>query len=254
MPGPDTPNRGYTTVDIDDTPANIETALNTPLLEIDADVQAVLNQALAAAAAATAAATAATNAQASANAAAAAATAAQTTATHAEQPIGSVVAYSGTGDPAGGNWMLADGRLVDKTTYADFFAAVGHAHNGGADPGSNKVRLPDYRGRSLVAQDNMGTARGAAGVLTGNRARGQTGGEEKHTLTVAELANHGHQVPQRITQPGDATPWDDGSHVPYVKRTPDFDGNAVGTTSNGGGQSHNNMQPYVVDNVIVRVK
>jgi hypothetical protein len=44
MPGPDTPNRGYTTVDLDDSPADIETALNVPLGEIDADVESIAVQ------------------------------------------------------------------------------------------------------------------------------------------------------------------------------------------------------------------
>src|SRR4051812_9818380 len=75
-------------------------------------------------------------------------------------PVGGLLAYAGSGDPAGGGWLLADGRLIDRTTYLAFFTAVGHAYNGGVDPGSNKVRLPDKRGRGSIGADNMGTTQG----------------------------------------------------------------------------------------------
>jgi microcystin-dependent protein len=116
-------------------------------------------------------------------------------------PIGSQVAYAGTGDPAGmqtGIWVLADGRLIDKTTYAEFFDRVGHAYNLGVDPGANKVKIPDKRGRVSVGADNMGTAQGAAGRIptTGtpsfSAARGQNGGVARHTLALTEAPVHTH--------------------------------------------------------------
>lgn len=116
-------------------------------------------------------------------------------------PISGSVAYDGTGDPAGGRWLLRDGRLIDKTTYAGYFNAVGHAFNGGVDPGANKVRIGDARGRTLVGADNMGTAQGAASrIVTAAATRGANAGSERITLAAAEsgVAAHGHGV----TDPG----------------------------------------------------
>ncbi|HEX4501084.1 MAG TPA: phage tail protein, partial [Scandinavium sp.] len=63
----------------------------------------------------------------------------------APSPIGAIVAYSGNGDPPETDWLVADGRLIDRTTYAEFYNRTGHAYNGGVDPGGNKVRIPDKR-------------------------------------------------------------------------------------------------------------
>lgn len=98
-------------------------------------------------------------------------------------PIGAVIAYAGQLLPAGSRWDWADGGLIDRTQYATFMTRVGHAYNGGVDPGSNKVRKPDKRGRVPVGADNFG--QGAAGRLpNSNRARGQNGGAELHAHTI----------------------------------------------------------------------
>lgn len=106
-------------------------------------------------------------------------------------PIGGQILYAGGVLPSGTEWAWADGSLIDRTVYATFFARVGHNYNGGVDPGSNKVRLPDKRGRVPMGADNFGA--GAAGrIAVASAARGQNGGEERHTLTAAELAAHSH--------------------------------------------------------------
>lgn len=122
-------------------------------------------------------------------------------------PLGGYIATAATGDPDGGYFLLADGRLIDKTTYATFFSAVGHAYNGGVDPGSNQMRIPDRRGRGGIGADNMGTGQGAAGRLpNSSRARGQNGGAERHQHAVAShlhgLAGHVHETLMQVTIAG----------------------------------------------------
>lgn len=62
------------------------------------------------------------------------------------------------GDPAGGDpdpkWLIADGRTVDRTTYAALYAVVGFQFSPtpGTDPGSNLFYLPDGRARAFAAQ------------------------------------------------------------------------------------------------------
>lgn len=107
-------------------------------------------------------------------------------------PIGMLLPWVGTSDPGGG-WVLSEGRLIDRTTYATFYAFSGHSYNSGVDPGGNKVRIPDKRGRTSFGADNMGTA-GAAGRLTANATMGSVGGTERMQLTASNLPALGLQV------------------------------------------------------------
>jgi microcystin-dependent protein len=113
----------------------------------------------------------------------------------AQIPLGVVVSTASSVLPSDGRWAWADGALIDKTVYAQYFTEVGHSYNGGVDPGGNMVKKPDARGRVRVGADNMGI--GAAGRLPNtNRARGQNHGEERHPLTIPELAVHAHTASQ----------------------------------------------------------
>lgn len=190
--------------------------------------------------------------------------------------VGMVVVDAGAGEinTADQEWMRPDGRLINRAIYDDYFARVGHAHNGGVDPGSSQVRLPDYRGRALFGADNMGTAAGAAGRLpNSNRARGQSGGAETHSHSVN---NHTHGIGA------------DGDHSHNIGfHAMSIQGFASGTTGRGladpygnlfgdttwqtngsGNHSHGGatggatpgtnapaaLPPYAVDNLLVRVR
>lgn len=66
---------------------------------------------------------------------------------------------------------------------------------------------------------------------------GKTGGEKEHTLTVAELAEHDHETEGHYSYygegPSTATLLAWGSGTALVQKA-------------GGGQAHNNLQPYQV--------
>lgn len=206
-------------------------------------------------------------------------------------PLGGMLSYAGSGDPADTRFLLADGRALARTgQYANLFAAIGTTY--GTGDGSTTFNIPDRRGRTSVGQDNMGTAQGAAGRLPNtNRVRGQTHGEERHTMTTAEVVAHTHG----INDPGHAHSVADPAHNhnaptgssgfwaakalgPYEVLTdaqgPGFgnadsmnptgnsttgvtvNGNFTGiTTANVGSTTpFNVVQPGLVDNVLIRVK
>jgi hypothetical protein len=89
-------------------------------------------------------------------------------------PIGGVMPYAGTSDPAG-DWLnkyfLCDGRAISKTTYAALWAAIGSAHVYGTDPGGNNFKIPDIRNRVVFCK----------GTDSEFNTLGETGGSKSHS-------------------------------------------------------------------------
>jgi microcystin-dependent protein len=190
-------------------------------------------------------------------------------------PVGATLGFCGTAAPPG--WLLCYGQAVSRTTYAALFNVIGTTF--GSDD-STTFKLPDYRGRVGVGADNMGGT--SANRLTNKpggvngSVLGATGGSETHTLTIAQAPVHDHDSGTLAT--GNA-----GAHthdVDLTVRVNDGSGNFVadseggstrtassqgtaksagvhthpvtGTTATrGGGAAHNNVQPSIVENVII---
>lgn len=92
-------------------------------------------------------------------------------------PPGEGFEYYGDSVPDG--YLLANGAAVSRETYADLFAVIGTKH--GAGDGSTTFNLPDHRGRVGVGYNSADTDFDALG---------KTGGEKKHTMTLAEMVRH----------------------------------------------------------------
>lgn len=185
------------------------------------------------------------------------------TAAAAGVPIGSIVDYGGTTAPSG--YLLCFGQAVSRTvTYAALFAAIGTTY--GTGDGSTTFNLPDFRGRVGAGQDDMGGTSanrltGLSGGVDGD-VLGAAGGAESHVLTEAQLASHRHLTMQAglgsstsITASNsystrsngasgneDYTGFTQGTGEPTVSRT-----NAVGSS-----EAHNNVQPTLIVNKIIR--
>ncbi|MGE0671975.1 MAG: phage tail protein [Methylibium sp.] len=65
-------------------------------------------------------------------------------------PPGAVQAFARSAAPAG--WLLCNGGVVSRTTYAALFAAIGTAFNTGGEAGT-VFRLPDLRGEFVRGWD-----------------------------------------------------------------------------------------------------
>lgn len=185
---------------------------------------------------------------------------------------GIVQEYAGATPPSG--WLLCDGSSLLRTDYPDLFAAIGTKY-GSAD--GLHFNVPDCRGRVPVGKD------GTAEFLD----LGTTGGEKAHTLTSAEMPSHYHSVDPPATVSGGITAnhshniqqscWSEGmgstnwgarygspergfktdSWLTMSGVTSDHahwtDIGVFNSGSAGSGTAHNNLQPYVVFNFIIKI-
>src|SRR4249920_1643106 len=65
--------------------------------------------------------------------------------------VGMIADFAGPTAPSG--WLIADGRLVSRTTYSKLFTAIGT--NWGAGDGSTTFNLPNMNGRAGVGPGSM---------------------------------------------------------------------------------------------------
>lgn len=158
-------------------------------------------------------------------------------------PVGAVMAFAGSSAPA--NWLLCDGSAVSRTTYGQLFAAIGTTY--GTGDGSTTFNLPDLRGRVPAGKDNMGGSAASRLTSGGSGITGTTlgavGGAETHTLTTAQMPSHNHNVGLNLNA------------VNVQNAASSYIGTTTGnwnTQSTGGDGAHNNTQPTIVLNYIVR--
>jgi microcystin-dependent protein len=166
-------------------------------------------------------------------------------------PTGTVFGFGGGIIPTG--YLVCDGSNVSRTTYADLFKAIGTVFGNG--DGSTTFGLPDLKGKVVVGA-------GAGPGLT-NRVLGVTGGSETHTLTLEQMPSHNHD----INDPGHnhTTQFEYSKYNQVCDKTKTggrgsdcsangVNSNRTGITINnrGGGQPHNNMQPFLVMNYIIK--
>lgn len=150
---------------------------------------------------------------------------------------GMMIDFGGTSAPAG--WLLCDGSAISRTTYANLFAAIGTTW--GIGDGSTTFNVPDYRRRTSVGSG--GTATPTLGNTTGS-----VGGEENHTLTIAEMPSHTHDIDANRNTGTNVPAGLVDLVVPGTRNTP----LAGGALARGGGQAHNTIQPSAVATRIIK--
>lgn len=177
-------------------------------------------------------------------------------------PSGAVSPYAGTAEPTG--WLFCYGQAISRTTYAALFAAIGTTY--GVGDGSTTFNLPDLRGRVVAGQDDMGGTSAnrltnQTGGLNGDTL-GATGGSETHTLTEAQLAAHYHFTMwegvsnDQVTTPAAsryaATQYNPGGENDAFHGFTSTAANVARTSSTGSGAAHNNVQPTIILNYIIK--
>lgn len=159
-------------------------------------------------------------------------------------PTGCILDYGGTTAPSG--YVLCYGQAISRTTYAALFAILGTTY--GSGDGSTTFNVPDLRGRVSAGKDDMGGTSAdrltdQSGGVDGDTL-GDTGGSETHTLTEAELAVHDHLLWRTTNN----TIGGSNSLV-----NANMTGNQDTMTDEAGGdQPHNNVQPTIILNKIIK--
>ena len=177
-------------------------------------------------------------------------------------PTGAVLPYVATTAPTG--WLLCDGDTIgavasgadhEDAGYEDLFNLLKDmTPNAGTEVWANgdTVKLPDLRGRVVIALDDLGGTSAAriAGASIPNRSSdtwdetlGGSAGDDPHTLTESELASHRHTrlgCPNQTA--GSAWVGKGGTGFNHTRQT----------NYTGGDGSHNNMQPSMALGYIIK--
>ena len=197
-------------------------------------------------------------------------------------PLGTVSGFAGSTAPSG--WQLCYGQAISRTQYAGLFAVTSTTY--GSGDGSTTFNVPDLRGRVVAGLDNMGGT--DAGILSTANTLGTTTGTEAITLTTAQIPSHNHtQDSHNHTQNAHGHVVSANSFAGDLEVTvgplggdgnkysfSDSGNDASSTTANlyarnttatniattatnqvtGGGGSHNNMQPTMTINYIIKAQ
>lgn len=189
-------------------------------------------------------------------------------------PPGIISQYAGSTAPSG--YLMCDGQSLTTAAYPALFQAIGYQYGGS---GAN-FNVPNLQNRVPVGK----------GTETEFDTLGETGGAKTHTLTTNEMPSHLHATDAHAhTFSGTTSTNGSHSHTTasraYGYETFSWEGYGVGsrssgqnivypptnsagdhthtysgTTSNaspntqntGGGLAHNNLQPYIVLNYIIK--
>lgn len=181
-------------------------------------------------------------------------------------PVGGSIDWNGETEPEG--WMFEDGREVSRTTYPALFAVLGTKW--GAGNGSTTFNIPDSCGR-VSAGLNRGKARltAKAGGVDGD-VLGAVGGAEQHVLTMSEFPEHDHGGKVKAAgkhthtiqggilfgnggQSGQAPDGYDGKWFRNNSSTNEAPDHDHEIPKQGEGKPHNNVQPTIIKNKIIRV-
>ena len=143
-------------------------------------------------------------------------------------------------------WAYCDGQILPINQNQSLYSLLGTTYGG---DGRTTFALPDLRSRTPIHRSD-------------GHSLGQKSGAETVTLTAAEIAAHTHTAKASSTTGDQISP---AGHVLADVTDPDlaYATPAAGTatalrsgtvTNAGGGQAHNNMQPYLTLGFVIALR
>lgn len=161
---------------------------------------------------------------------------------------GQIIRFAGNFAPRG--WAFCDGQLLPIAQNTALFSLLGTTYGG---DGRTTFALPDLRSRVPIHPGN--------GPGLSSYRLGQKGGTETVTLQTTQIPSHNHLV-ECVSSVGNKTSPDGAIPGSETAGTVDFwsdaasDGtmNANMIKNTGGGQGHENRQPYLAVNYIIALE
>jgi len=171
----------------------------------------------------------------------------------------SVISYAGSTAPTG--WQLCNGTALKYTN--GYFVSNTDERTSSFNKNStgDLILTPDLKGKFILGNGGSGA----------NKALHNNGGEETHTLTVAEMPEHNHSYEDavhvqhdtrdyqfshysnlgmvKLKQTGNVYGVVDWQHTTAVKNVWGY---KPDTKKTGSSQPHNNMPPYYVLTYIIK--
>jgi microcystin-dependent protein len=152
-------------------------------------------------------------------------------------------------------WAQCDGMLLEIQQYNALFAVIGINFGGN---GTTNFALPDLRWRAAIG----------AGQASGRTPQnvGEMGGAPNVTLTANQIPSHNHVLNSgTLSAPNPAqnvaAPTSEAllglsgpNNIYFDPITPDTTFIPSSISTDGGGQPHENMQPYVAINFCIAVQ
>jgi microcystin-dependent protein len=157
----------------------------------------------------------------------------------AQPYVGEIRMFGGNFAPAG--WMTCSGQLLPISENETLFQLIGTTFGG---DGQSTFALPDMQGRLPVHQ--------GSGVVLG-----ETGGVETVTLSASQIPAHAHTLAASTASGSSSSPLGsvvaqtDGTIQRYIIDPPSIDMNPSALSAVGGGQPHDNLQPYLCIQFII---
>lgn len=128
-------------------------------------------------------------------------------------------------------WLVCDGSVISRATYAELFTAIGDSF--GIGDGTTTFAIPDMEGRSpMMFGDPTGITAYETMVL------GSKSGIQKHTLSIAEMPSHNHAL-ERI---GGASAGVSGYALTNLQNQVQF----RQTLNTGGSGAHQTIHPVTI--------